>query len=80
MTVLNQVDPYDLAMDVIDRVPRLQGTSGPARDHLKNKIIEHRMYVRRHGEDLPEIREWQLAPGRGPRVGTAAPERNAPEA
>jgi xylulose-5-phosphate/fructose-6-phosphate phosphoketolase len=80
MTVLNQVDRYDLAMDVIDRVQRLQGTSGPARDHLKNKIIEHRMYVRRHGEDLPEIREWQLAPGRGPRVGTPSPERNAPEA
>jgi len=80
MTVLNQVDRYDLAMDVIDRVQRLQGTSGPARDHLKNKIIEHRMYVRSHGEDLPEIRDWQLSPGEGPRVGTSAPERSTPEA
>ena len=80
MTVLNQVDRYDLAMDVIDRVERLQGTSGPARDHLRNKIIEHRMYVRTHGEDLPEIRDWQLSPGTGPRVGTPSPEQNIPEA
>jgi xylulose-5-phosphate/fructose-6-phosphate phosphoketolase len=80
MTVLNQVDRYDLAMDVIDRVQRLQGTSGPARDHLKNKVIEHRMYVRSHGEDLPEIRDWQLSPGEGPRIGTSSPERSTPEA
>jgi len=80
MTVLNQVDRYDLAMDVIDRVPRLRGTSGPAREHLKNKLIEHRMYIRRHGEDLPEIREWQLTRGTGPREVTSSPERAAPEA
>ena len=80
MTVLNQVDRYDLAMDVIDRVPRLRSTTGPARDHLKNKIIEHRVYIRSHGDDPPEIREWQFTPGTGPRVTTPAPERNAPEA
>src|SRR4029078_11296176 len=37
ITVLNQIDRYDVAMDVIDRVPRLQPTSGAARDHLRNK-------------------------------------------
>ena len=78
MTVLNQVDRYDLAMDVIDRVPRLRSTSGPAREHLKNKLIEHRMYIRRHGEDLPEIREWQFTCR--PRAVTASLGRNAPEA
>jgi len=72
------VDRYDLAMDVIDRVPRLRSTSGPAREHLKNKLIEHRMYIRRHGEDLPEIREWQFTCR--PRAVTASLGRNAPEA
>jgi xylulose-5-phosphate/fructose-6-phosphate phosphoketolase len=79
MTVLNQIDRFDLAMDVIDRVPRLQATSGPVRERLRNKLIEHRMYVREHGEDMPEITGWEWQPAPGPAVTTAAPERNAPE-
>jgi xylulose-5-phosphate/fructose-6-phosphate phosphoketolase len=59
MAVMNQIDRFNLAMDVIDRVPRLQATSAHAREHLKNKLIEHHNYVRTHGEDLPEIRHWQ---------------------
>ncbi|MGZ4437692.1 MAG: phosphoketolase family protein, partial [Nocardioidaceae bacterium] len=59
MAVMNQIDRFNLAIDVIDRVPRLQATSGHAREELKNRLIEHRIYVRSHGEDLPEIRDWQ---------------------
>ncbi len=62
MTVMNQLDRFNLAMDVIDRVPRLQATSGHARETLKNKLIEHRIHIRRHGEDMPEIRDWQWSP------------------
>ena len=58
MTVMNRLDRFNLAMDVIDRVPRLRSASGSVREHLKNKLIEHRIYVRSHGEDLPEIRDW----------------------
>jgi xylulose-5-phosphate/fructose-6-phosphate phosphoketolase len=79
MTVMNELDRYNLAMDVIDRVPRLQATAGAARERLKNKLIEHRIYVRTHGEDLPEVREWQWTARPGPSVGTDSPERNAPE-
>ncbi len=79
MTVLNQVDRFDLAMDVIDRVPRLQATSGYARETLKNKLIEHKIYVRTRGEDMPEVRDWQWSGSRGPEVRTAAPERRTPE-
>jgi xylulose-5-phosphate/fructose-6-phosphate phosphoketolase len=79
MTVLNQVDRYNLAMDVIDRVPRLQGTSGSARETLKDKLIEHRIHVRTHGEDMPEIRDWQWKPAPGPQVTTDQPEQNTPE-
>jgi xylulose-5-phosphate/fructose-6-phosphate phosphoketolase len=79
MTVLNQLDRFNLAIDVIDRVPRLQATSGTVRERLKNKLIEHRIYVRGHGEDLPEVREWQWTSRPGPSVTTSSPERNAPE-
>jgi xylulose-5-phosphate/fructose-6-phosphate phosphoketolase len=71
MCVMNQIDRFNLAIDVIDRVPRLRGISAHAREALKNKLIEHRQYIRIHGEDLPEIRDWQWTPLPGPvtRVG-----------
>ncbi|QWF23465.1 phosphoketolase family protein [Nocardioides sp. LMS-CY] len=59
MTVLNEIDRFHLAMDVIDRVPRLHATSGAARERLKDALIRHRQYVRTAGEDLPEIRDWE---------------------
>ncbi len=65
MTVLNQLDRFNLAMDVIDRVPRIQSVAGSAREALKNRLIEHRMYIRTHGEDRPEIRHWEWTPGIG---------------
>ena len=79
MTVLNQVDRFDLAIDVIDRVPALQARGGEAREWLRNRLIEHALYIRTHGEDLPEVRDWQWGHGDGPRVVTAAPARNTPE-
>src|SRR3954452_25139476 len=78
MTVLNQIDRFDLAMDVIDRVPKLQAR-GEAREWLRNRLIEHAIHVRTHGEDLPEVREWQWGSGEGPEVHTRAPARNTPE-
>jgi xylulose-5-phosphate/fructose-6-phosphate phosphoketolase len=65
MTVLNGLDRFNLAMDVIDRVPRIQDVAGSVRESLKNRLIEHKMYIRAHGEDLPEIRHWELAPRPG---------------
>lgn len=58
MCVLNQVDRFNLAIDVIDRVPRLGPRAAYAREALKDKLIEHRHYVRTFGEDMPEIRDW----------------------
>ena len=63
MCVLNQIDRFNLAIDVIDRVPRLGPRAAYAREALKTKLIEHRHYVSTHGEDMPEIREWAW-PGR----------------
>src|SRR4029079_13084623 len=79
MTVLNQLDRFDLALDVIDRVPGLRDRGGAAREWLRNRLIEHSIYIREAGEDLPEVRDWQWGSGEGPRQQTAAPSRNAPE-
>jgi xylulose-5-phosphate/fructose-6-phosphate phosphoketolase len=45
---------------------------------LKNKLIEHRIYVRSHGEDMPEIHGWQWSGEPGPEVRTEQPELTAP--
>ncbi len=69
MCVLNRIDRFSLAIDVIDRVPRLQGISAHHREHLRNKLIEHRQHIRTHGEDMPEVRDWQWSMAQGrPRV------------
>jgi xylulose-5-phosphate/fructose-6-phosphate phosphoketolase len=79
MTVMNQLDRFNLAIDVLDRVPRLQDASGPVRDRLKNKLIEHRIHVRTYGEDLPEVSAWRWSPATGPEVRTDAATLTAPE-
>ncbi|MHA7155732.1 phosphoketolase family protein [Arthrobacter sp. TMN-50] len=59
MCVVNQIDRFNLAIDVIDRVPRLRDISSHARESLKDKLIAHHQYIRTAGEDLPEVRNWQ---------------------
>ena len=59
MTVLNDLDRFHLAGDVIDRLPQLEPRAGLARQHLRDKLIEHREYICAHGEDMPEIRNWR---------------------
>jgi xylulose-5-phosphate/fructose-6-phosphate phosphoketolase len=46
-------------MDVIDRVPRLRSVAAHEKQMLKNILIENKVYIAEHGEDLPEIRDWQ---------------------
>jgi xylulose-5-phosphate/fructose-6-phosphate phosphoketolase len=70
MTVLNELDRFHLAGNVIDRVPRLQNIAGHVRQHLRDKLIEHRLYVCRHGDDMPEISGWQW----GAATGAAQPD------
>ncbi len=59
MAVLNDLDRFHLAGDVIDRVPGLGATAAHQRQILRDKLIEHRLYVDSHGDDLPEVKEWQ---------------------
>jgi xylulose-5-phosphate/fructose-6-phosphate phosphoketolase len=63
MTVLNDLDRFHLVMDVIDRVPQLGSRAAHLRQAMRNKLTEHREYIERHGEDMPEIREWSWPQG-----------------
>jgi xylulose-5-phosphate/fructose-6-phosphate phosphoketolase len=58
MVVLNRLDRFHLAMDVLERVPGLGSRAAHLKQQLRNKLIEHRNYVERHGEDMPEIANW----------------------
>jgi xylulose-5-phosphate/fructose-6-phosphate phosphoketolase len=59
MTVLNDMDRFHLAADTIDRLPQLAASAAYAKQHLRDKLMEHREYITRYGEDMPEIRNWR---------------------
>jgi len=59
MTVLNDLDRFHLAGDVVDRVPRLREIGGHFKQFLRNKLIQHKEYICQYGEDMPEISNWK---------------------
>ena len=59
MTVMNRIDRLHLAGDVIDRVPRLRTMGAHVKQMLRNRLIDHKLYIAQHGEDAPEIRDWK---------------------
>ncbi len=59
MVVMNDVDRYHLAMDVIDRVPRFKDQAVYIKQALRNKLIDHKHYISKYGEDMPEIQNWK---------------------
>ena len=63
MTVLNDLDRYHLAGDVVDRVPRLQTIGAHFKQFLRNKLVQHKEYIYTHGEDMPEVRDWTWTAG-----------------
>jgi len=58
MAVLNDLDRFHLAGDVIDRVPRLQRVGAHFKQFLRSKLIEHKQYIVQHGDDMPAIKDW----------------------
>jgi xylulose-5-phosphate/fructose-6-phosphate phosphoketolase len=59
MTVLNRLDRFHLALDAIGRVEGLSDKAAHVSQHLRDKLNEHRSYIEAHGEDMPEICDWQ---------------------
>ncbi|AKJ63429.1 phosphoketolase [Kiritimatiella glycovorans] len=58
MVVRNDLDRFHLVGDVIDRVEKLGYAAAYTKQMLRDRLIEHREYVQRYGEDVPEIRDW----------------------
>jgi xylulose-5-phosphate/fructose-6-phosphate phosphoketolase len=59
MTVLNDLDRFHLAGDVIDRVPGMAARAVAEKRLLHDKLIEHKLYITRYGDDMPEVRDWR---------------------
>ena len=58
MLVMNDMDRYHLVTDVIDRVPGLAERAGQLRQRMADTLVRHHSWIREHGEDLPEVRNW----------------------
>lgn len=59
MCVRNDLDRFHLVEDVIDRVPALGARKAYVKQAIRDKLVEHREYITKYGDDLPEIREWK---------------------
>ena len=57
--VLNDLDRFHLVIDVINRLPQMSDKASKLKIMLEKKLKEHRVYINKHGEDLPEIRNWK---------------------
>jgi len=65
MTVLNDLDRFHLVMDTIDRLPQTGDQGIYLKQQLMDKLVEHRQYINKYGEDMPEIRNWKWKRWRG---------------
>ncbi|MDH5486619.1 MAG: phosphoketolase family protein [Gammaproteobacteria bacterium] len=59
MVVRNDLDRFHLVADVIDRVPTLGSRAAYLKQRMRDKRIRHREYIARHGQDMPEVRDWK---------------------
>lgn len=59
MCVLNEIDRFHLADDVIDRIPSLGSRAAYAKQAIRDKLIEHKQYIAKYGEDMSEISGWK---------------------
>ena len=59
MKVQNKIDRYHLVVDALKYLPDLGNKSSFLIEECKNKLIEHKEYIKEYGLDMPEVRDWQ---------------------
>ena len=59
MVVRNDLDRFHLVSDVIDRVPKLGYLAAYAKQEMRDKLIEHKQYITRYGDDMPAVKQWR---------------------
>lgn len=59
MTVLNELDRFHLVLDVVRKTPMQPDRATAIRAEMERRLDAHRAYIRREGEDMPEVREWR---------------------
>lgn len=59
MTVLNDMDRFHLVMDTLDRLPQIKERTAYLKQEMQDKLVEHKYYIRKHGLDMPEIKNWK---------------------
>ncbi len=59
MTVLNEMDRFHLVMDAVDRLPQLEDRGAYLKQFCRDRLIDHKRYIRTYGEDMPEVRDWR---------------------
>jgi len=82
MVVMNCLDRFHLAQDVVDRLPQLGARAAYFRQGVRDRLIEHKQYIEKYGDDMPEITRWRWDAGqrRGrTNGGVRAPEPTSTE-
>lgn len=59
MVVMNDLDRFHLVSDAVERIDKLAHRAGHVKQAMRDKLVEHTEYINRHGEDMPEIRDWK---------------------
>ena len=76
MVVLNHIDRFHLVEDVIDRLPQLGPRAAYFKQRIHNKLLEHKEYIAKHGDDMPEIAGWRWGQKDAAEVGTSTESDN----
>ncbi|HEX4959473.1 MAG TPA: phosphoketolase family protein [Thermoanaerobaculia bacterium] len=69
MVVRNDLDRFHLVEEAIDRVPKLGPKAAYLKQALRDKLIDHKEYIEKFGDDMPEIKNWTWSGGAGSKGG-----------